>query len=150
MLIQKLKQVKRHHRRRVGTQPSIPPHRVLLTELQPSLWPSFFTGKPYHGARWLSLPHVCSTLSPCRDSFRIVRSRSNPNLQGSLTGAPFNCLVQAVASWAQNDSTQVFCFPLYFLFALLSFPLHACSYSCVTHCSRLPLQSRKAYLSQTA
>ena len=62
-------------------------------------------------------------------SLTIVRSRSNPNLQGSLTGAPFNCLVQAAASWRQNDSTQVFCFPLYFLFAL-SFPLHACSYSC--------------------
>lgn len=43
-------------------------------------------------------PHVCSTLSLCRDSFTTVRSRSNPNLRGCLTGAPFNCLVQAAAS----------------------------------------------------
>lgn len=33
--------------------------------------------------------------------------RSNPNLWGSLPGAPFNCFVQAAASWGENDSTQV-------------------------------------------
>lgn len=73
-----------------------------------SLWPSFFTGKLYHAARRVSPPpHVCSTLSLSWDSFTIVCVRGNPNLRGSLTGAPFNCSVQAAASWGENDSAQV-------------------------------------------
>ncbi len=80
-----------------------------------SLWPSFFRVKPYHAARWSSNPHVRSgllsslSLSLSGDSLTILCRRSNPDLQGSLPGAPFNCLVQAAASRGWNDSgSQVF------------------------------------------
>lgn len=103
---------------------------------------------------------TCSplSLSLSGDSFTILCSRSNPDLRGSLTGAPFNCLVQAAASRGWNDSTQVSSLsviPLYFLLGLLSFPLQSprmlpCSCSNVTHCSRLSLLSGEVYLLQAA
>lgn len=75
-------------------------------------------------------PHACSTLSPCRDSFTIVRSRSNPNLQGSLTGAPFNCLVQAAAAEGKMTALKAFAF-------LFTSSSHCC-HSLSTH-ARIPV-----------
>lgn len=100
ILIQKLKRVKRHHGRRVSTQPSIPPHRVLLTELQPFALTFFLHRKAISCCSVTLAPPTSDPLSlPLSRLIQdIVRSRSNPNLQGSLTGAPFNCFVQAVAS----------------------------------------------------
>lgn len=64
------------------------------------------------------------------DSLTILCSRSNPDLQGSLPGAPFNCLVQPAASRRWNDSARIwshYVSPCYFLLGC-PFPLNACSY----------------------
>lgn len=62
------------------------------------------------------------------DSLTILCSRSNPDLQGSLPGAPFNCLVQPAASRHWNDSAQIWSQPIFPCYFLLGwpFPLNAC------------------------
>lgn len=69
-------------------------------------------------------------LSLIGDSLTILCCRSNRDLQGSLPGAPFNCLVRAAASRGWNDSAWILSlslFRFYLFLGLLSFPFHACS-----------------------
>lgn len=94
-------------------------------------------------------PPTSVPLSLSWDSFTIVRIRSAPNLREASQGPLL--IVSSKRQPAEGKMTALKArVPLYFLFALLSFPLYACSYSRVTHCSRLPLLSRKACLSQAA
>lgn len=82
-----------------------------LADLQLSLWPSFVTGKPYHAAPWVSHPPtsvlLSLSLSPEIHSQQYA-AVATLTCGGSLTGAPFNCLVQAAASWGEMTALKSF------------------------------------------
>lgn len=90
--------------------PQSPAFRLIVSSLQISSFLSDLLSSQENHIMLLGESHPPPTSVPLSlswASFAIVSIRSNPNLWGSLTGAPFNCLVQAAASWGENDSTQV-------------------------------------------